>query len=174
MRVYGALLWSLGKVVQTPEVMRVYISSFWDKPYRHTESAKLFDLEKNDLLNDLKGLPRHSAVRKVNEFVKRTRRAKVHALICDCLRSKFGLFGKEKKQRELLHGMDGIFRNVSTKYNVPMGDFPNPQKFAMIMKSFVCVVFFFFLLLHCLGFTSCFVSSFLFMCVTKWFVWLMF
>ena len=25
MRVYGALLWSLGKVVQTPEVMRVCI-----------------------------------------------------------------------------------------------------------------------------------------------------
>ena len=122
MRVYGALLWSLGKVVQTPEVMRVYISSFWDKPYRYKEAVKLFDLEKTDLLNDLKGLPRHSAVRKVNEFVKRTRRAKVHALICDTLRSKFGLFGKEKKQKELLHGMDGIFRQVSAKYNVPMGE----------------------------------------------------
>jgi hypothetical protein len=25
MRVYGALMWSLGKVLKTPEVMRVYI-----------------------------------------------------------------------------------------------------------------------------------------------------
>lgn len=25
MRVYGALMWSLGKVLNTPEVMRVYI-----------------------------------------------------------------------------------------------------------------------------------------------------
>jgi len=33
MRVYGAMMWSLGKVVNTPEVLRVYISSFWDKPY---------------------------------------------------------------------------------------------------------------------------------------------
>jgi len=70
MRIYGALLWSLGKVVQTPEVMRVYISSFWEKPYQNKECVKLFDLEKNDLLADLKSLPRHSAVRKVNEFVK--------------------------------------------------------------------------------------------------------
>jgi hypothetical protein len=27
MRVYGALMWSLGKVINTPEVMRVYIGS---------------------------------------------------------------------------------------------------------------------------------------------------
>jgi len=136
MRVYGALLWSLGKVVQTPEVMRVYISSFWDKPYRIKECEKLFELEKQDLLNDLKSLPRSSAVRKVNEFVKRTRRAKVHALICETLRSKFGLFGKEKKQKELLNSMGEIFKTVSTKHNVPMGDFPNPNKFASIMKNF--------------------------------------
>merc|ERR1711997_697143 len=97
MRVYGALLWSLGKVVQTPEVMRVYISSFWDKPYRIKECEKLFDLEKQDLLNDLKSLPRSSAVRKV------------HALICETLRSKFGIFGKEKKQKELLNSMAEIF-----------------------------------------------------------------
>ncbi|GFZ04957.1 EPS15 homology domain 1 [Actinidia rufa] len=32
MRVYGALMWSLGKVLNTPEVMRVYIGSFNDKP----------------------------------------------------------------------------------------------------------------------------------------------
>jgi hypothetical protein len=31
---YGALMWALGKCVATPEVLRVYIGSFWNEPYR--------------------------------------------------------------------------------------------------------------------------------------------
>merc|ERR1712154_733167 len=37
---------------------------------------------------------------------------------------------------ELLNSMAEIFKGVSTKNNVPMGDFPNPHKFASIMKNF--------------------------------------
>ena len=59
MRVYGALMWSLGKVVKTPEVLRVYLGSFWDQPLMFEDNAELFELEKRDLMNDLRGLPRN-------------------------------------------------------------------------------------------------------------------
>ena len=42
MRVYGALMWSLGKVTGTPEVKRVYISSFWE--YGESPSPPSVDL----------------------------------------------------------------------------------------------------------------------------------
>lgn len=79
MRVYGALMWSLGKVFKTPEVSRVYISSFWRKEYSDNgaPSKILFDREKEDLFRDLRDIPKNAAVRRVNELVKRARTAKV-------------------------------------------------------------------------------------------------
>lgn len=136
MRVYGALLWSLGKVVQTPEVLRLYIGSFIDQPYQNDELAYLFDKESTDLISDLKGLPRSSSIRKVNEFVKRGRQAKVHALICNHLYSQFGYFYKDATQEECLKNMRQHFQTVSKKYNIPKGDFPNPDQFTDIIKEF--------------------------------------
>jgi EH domain-containing protein 1 len=78
MRVYGALMWSLGKVLMTPEVSRVYIGSFWDKPLNYDSMRKLFELESQDLFKDLQSLPKNSALRKLNDLIKRARSAKVN------------------------------------------------------------------------------------------------
>ena len=77
MRVYGALMWSLGKVINTPEVARVYIGSFWDHPLQFDMNRKLFELEEKDLFTDLQSLPRNAALRKLNDLIKRARLAKV-------------------------------------------------------------------------------------------------
>lgn len=80
MRVYGALMWSLGKVLHTPEVSRVYIGSFWDNPLHFDMNRKLFELEEQDLFSDLQSLPRNAALRKLNDLIKRARLAKVMIL----------------------------------------------------------------------------------------------
>ncbi len=47
------------KVVKTPEVLRVYIGSFWDQPLLFEDNAALFEMEEKDLMRDLKDLPRN-------------------------------------------------------------------------------------------------------------------
>ncbi|KAI9474062.1 MAG: P-loop containing nucleoside triphosphate hydrolase protein [Benjaminiella poitrasii] len=132
MRVYGAMMWSLGKVVQTPEVMRVYLSSFWtEKPPNCFEDCReLIEAESKDLLVDLKELRRNAAIRKVNEIVKRARLARVHAVIIGHLKKEMpSMFGKKKAQEKLLKNLDQEFIKIQNKYHLPAGDFPNPDRF---------------------------------------------
>lgn len=58
-------MWSMGKVFSTPEVKRVYISSFSQAAFREGTNTTLFERERDDLLKELRDLPRNAAVRKV-------------------------------------------------------------------------------------------------------------
>ena len=42
MRVYGALLWSMGRIFKGAEVSRIYVGSFRDEPLMRDEHATLF------------------------------------------------------------------------------------------------------------------------------------
>ncbi len=125
MRVYGALMWSLGKVMNTPEVCRVYMGSFWDAPLQHIEQADLLQREEMDLLNDIMALPQQAVMRRINELVKRARSVKVHAYIIHYLRKQLPYtWGKREKQRRLIGRLESEFLAAARRYGLPKGDFP--------------------------------------------------
>ncbi|XP_077537785.1 putative achaete scute target 1 [Haemaphysalis longicornis] len=126
MRVYGALMWSLGKVLNTPEVARVYIGSFWDQPLRYDSNRKLFEAEEQDLFNDIQGLPRNAALRKLNDLIKRARLAKVHAHVISSLRKEMpSMFGKDSKKKELIKGLGNLYAEIQREQQISPGDFPD-------------------------------------------------
>lgn len=129
MRVYGAQMWSLSRVFKSPEVVRVYTGSFWSQPLQPCGSQELLLHEEADLLADIRSLPRDHAIRRLNEMVKRCRQVKVHILIIDYLRSKFGRFGRKKKQEELLNDLLTHFKTIQKMHDLPIGDFPHMSKF---------------------------------------------
>ncbi|XP_052001370.1 EH domain-containing protein 4-like [Xyrauchen texanus] len=129
MRVYGALMWSLGKVINTPEVVRVYLGSFWPKPLQNSDNRRLFEAETQDLFRDIQNLPRNAALRKLNDLIKRARLAKVHAYIISYLKKEMpSLFGKEKKKEELIAHLPEIYQILQREHHISPGDFPNVIK----------------------------------------------
>ncbi|KAH8072477.1 hypothetical protein JL721_3755 [Aureococcus anophagefferens] len=82
-RVYGALMFNVGKILQTPEVVRVFVGSFWDEPLVHAEYEKVFRKDRaaliRALIDEIEGLVRSTAARKVDDLVRRGRLALVHA-----------------------------------------------------------------------------------------------
>ncbi|THG02415.1 hypothetical protein TEA_008796 [Camellia sinensis var. sinensis] len=105
MRVYGALMWSLGKVLNTPE-----------KPVNEAVAGptgkELFKKEQDDLFSDLKGIPKKACDRQINEFVKRARAAKIHAYIIGHLKKAMpAMMGKAKAQ--LFDNLEDEFAKVS-------------------------------------------------------------
>jgi len=122
-------MWSLGKVIQTPEVTRVYVGSFWEQPLQIDDNRKLFELEENDLFQDLQGLPKNAALRKLNDLIKRARLAKVHAYIIATMKEEMpSMFGKEKKKEELIKKLGETFRRLEMQHEISPGDFPNLQR----------------------------------------------
>ncbi|KAJ4704005.1 EH domain-containing protein 1-like [Melia azedarach] len=141
MRVYGALMWSLGKVLNTPEVVRVYIGSFNDKPINEgfigPIGRELFEKEQNDLLMDLIDIPKKACDRRINEFVKRARAAKIHAYIISHLKKEMpAMMGKAKAQQRLIDNLQDEFAKVQREFHLPAGDFPNVEHFREVLNGY--------------------------------------
>ncbi|KAL7532467.1 hypothetical protein ACHAXR_010760 [Thalassiosira sp. AJA248-18] len=138
-KVYGALMWSLGRVIITPEVTKVYIGSFWNEPLKNEDTKALMEKEMRDLVEvDLASLPRMGAVRKINDLVKRIRQVRVLVLLLDHLRHKMGGkfgFQKEKKKKAVVENLPAIFREVMKRHDLSPGDFPEIEQFKSFLQQ---------------------------------------
>mmetsp|Transcript_48634 Transcript_48634/g.137491 ORF Transcript_48634/g.137491 Transcript_48634/m.137491 type:complete len:458 (+) Transcript_48634:50-1423(+) len=141
-RVYGALLWNIGKVWHTPEIAKVFVSSFWDTEYRYKDHQQLFDEDKEAVIKELHALPRTALLRKVNSFVNRVRSVRAHLCIVACIRSKLpwlplGMCGGEHRFRVWLRGnYPQLAREAQRLGGVSPGDMPDAGAFCRHLETF--------------------------------------
>jgi len=132
-RAYGALMWNVGKVLRTPEVARVYVSSFWNNGYRYKEHANLFDEDKAAVLEELHALPHSVMLRKINELVGRIRKVKAHLCILTQIRSKMSWWSLTFKASSLRSWLDknlaSVFDEAQKTQRLSPGDMPNLEEF---------------------------------------------
>jgi len=129
MRVYGALLWSMGRIFKGAEVSRIYVGSFRDEPLIHKEHAPLFEKDKRVLMDHLQRLPGAASMRQIDETVKRIRLTIVHSCILGQLRSQMPyLWGKESAQKRLINNLKDTYDLVRRDYQLAEGDFPNMKE----------------------------------------------
>jgi len=142
-RVYGSLMWSMGRTFCTPEVIRVYTGSYWEKPYQTADFAHMFEKDERLLVEELLALPKSAAERKVNRMVKRIRLVKAQCCLLGHLRQKMSSpwwlrwwnVDKSTTREKVLSEMDSIMDEVCTKYHLSRGDMPNSMEFSSRLAS---------------------------------------
>jgi EH domain-containing protein 1 len=81
-------------------------------------------------------MPKISCDRRVNEFVKRVRAAKIHFLIMGHLRKQMPYFGQKKAQQRLLDRLQEEFVAVQREHHLHPGDFPDVNRYREILSAF--------------------------------------
>ncbi|CAE7528303.1 Ehd1 [Symbiodinium natans] len=128
-RVYGALLWNVGKVFQTPEVARVFVSSFWNEEYRFKDHQTLFEEDKAAVVKELQSLPHTALLRKINNLTARVRRVRTHVIVVGYLRSRIPLhlraLGADGPIRHwLCSNLESLLSEAQRVHGLSSGDMP--------------------------------------------------
>eukprot|EP00984_Skeletonema_dohrnii_P007989 scaffold2944_cov155-Skeletonema_dohrnii-CCMP3373.AAC.6 len=136
-RVYGSLMWSMGKIFDSPEVVRVYTGSYWNGNLINNDFEKMFTKDEKLLVRELIDLPRCAAERKVNQMVNRIRLVKVHICILGTIRNMTPrFFGTKRSREQILAELDVILDNVRVEFNLSKGDMPDAKEFAANLNKF--------------------------------------
>lgn len=131
MRVHASLLWNISHILLAhEEPPRIYICTFnYNRPLVHDDNAPLFEAETRDLMRELLNVSTDLLSRQIDELAKRARKCKLHAYIIGYLREQMPSIGKNRKQNQMVEDLDSIFRQVSSRYQLPLADFPDAEKF---------------------------------------------
>ncbi|KPA82276.1 hypothetical protein ABB37_03384 [Leptomonas pyrrhocoris] len=127
MRVYGSLYWNLSNLLRSTEPPRLYVSSFWDKPYRDGTDHALFEKEKEDLLYELiVTIPLQSLDRRVTSMMRRASDVLLFALVCATYRTRLpSVFGKSKAKERFYEEYSVICKELASRYHVSENNFPS-------------------------------------------------
>ena len=119
-RVYGSLMWSIGRIIPSPEVSRIYLCS--------QVGSGEFAQEDNDAIAALvMNVHKNSLSRKVGSFFKRVRLLRAHILVLLYLKKRVPwVWGIQSKKLAMTRSEElrGVYRHISLKYDIPESDFP--------------------------------------------------
>lgn len=118
MHVDEGMMWNLGRIINTPEVSRVYMGSFWDKDYSNDENCKLFQNHTGELFSRIQDDARLDAVNKVEKIIQRAKLAKTHAHILCHVRGEipYWLFwNRNSTQERLIRDLASEVQKVQVK-----------------------------------------------------------
>jgi len=137
-RVYGSLMWSMGKLFKTPEVVRVYTGSYWDEPLKNSDFEDMFQGDEWLLMEELMTLSSVSAERRVNDMVKRIRLVKVHLCILGYIREQVPWLSltRRRARQTLLNNLDQVFETVCKRHDLAAGDMPEINEFRKALGAF--------------------------------------
>ncbi|KAF8049883.1 LOW QUALITY PROTEIN: hypothetical protein N665_2102s0006 [Sinapis alba] len=122
MRVYGALMWSLGKVLNIPEVVHVYIGYAFGY-----NMNQLFEKEQSYLITDLMIIPKKHVTESCED---------------QCLHNESfkkempAMMGKLKAQQRLIENLQQEFEKVQQEYQLLAGDFPSVEHFKEVLGGY--------------------------------------
>ena len=63
------------------QVCRIYVGSFWNQPLQYTGNRELFEMEEEDLFDELQKLPRFAMIRRLNDLIKRAKAVRVRGYV---------------------------------------------------------------------------------------------
>ncbi|KAH7843971.1 hypothetical protein Vadar_023001 [Vaccinium darrowii] len=130
--------------IDTQQLMRVYgaLMCSVNDAAAGLLGKELFEKEQDNLLSDLKDIPKAACDRRINGFVKRGRAAKIHAYIISHLKKEMpAMMVKAKAQQRLIDNLEDEFSKVQMEHHLLAGDFLNVEHFREVLAGYTIANF---------------------------------